>query len=140
VTARRVVAGTGALYALIDADDRWHQRVADWWRSFTGSILVPVTVLPEITYLLATRIGPAAEEAFVRAIGDGEFVVEPLEAEDIRRTTEIIAKYRDLPLGLVDASLVAVAERLQARSILTSERRHFWVVRPNHVRSFTLLP
>jgi uncharacterized protein len=140
VTPPRVVADTGALYALIDADDRWHQRVADWWRGYTGSILVPVTVLPEITYLLATRIGPAAEEAFVRAVADGEFVVEPLEDEDVRRSAEVIAKYRDLPLGFVDASLVAMAERLQARIILTTDRRHFAVVRPNHVRSFTLLP
>ena len=85
-----IIADTGALYALADADDRWHQRVVDWWRSNTVPILVPVTVLPEVAYLLATRIGPVADESFIQACSDGEFTVEQLEEQDLVRSAELL--------------------------------------------------
>lgn len=135
-----VVADTGALYALVDTSDAWHSRVITWWRSNSSAIVVPITVLPEICYLLQTRIGPAAELAFVQAVAEEEFTMESVEPEDLVRAASLIHEYADLPLGLVDASIVAVAERLDTRDILTTDRRHFSVVRPRHARSFTLLP
>ena len=64
---------------LIDQSDVWHRRVLACWRSTRQSVLVPVTVLPEVAYLVHTRIGVDAELAFVRAIADGEFAVEQLD-------------------------------------------------------------
>ena len=139
-TRLTVVADTGPIYALIDASDGWHARVNAWWAHATSNVVLPVTILAEVTYLLQTRIGPAAEEAFVRAIADGEFTVEPLDDEDLPRIADIMHAYRDLPLGFVDASVVAIAERLEAREILTTDRKHFGVVRPRHVRALSLLP
>ena len=135
-----VIADTGALYALIDADDAWHARVVAWWGALPKAVVVPVTVLPEISYLLQTRIGPAAEIAFVRAVADGEFTIEALEPEDFTRIAALMGKYADLPLGFVDASVIAIAERLVTRDILTTDRRHFSVVRPRHARTLALLP
>lgn len=135
-----VIADTGALYALVDADDSWHRPVLDWWTANRLPIVVPVTVLPEVTYLLQRRIGPAAESAFVRALAEGEFRLEAFDEEDVERVPEIMERYDDLPLGFVDASIVALAERLEARDILTTDRRHFSVVRPRHARGFHLLP
>ena len=134
-----VLADTGALYALIDASDAWHERVVDWWRRNTRPVLVPVTVLPEVAYLLATRIGSNAEEAFVRALAD-EFTVEPLETEDIARAADVMHRYADAPIDFVDASLVAMAERIGTRELLTSDRRHFGAIRPRHTTRFTLSP
>ena len=134
-----VVADTGALYALVDASDAWHSRVVAWWRSQSRVVVVPITVLPELCYLLQTRIGPAAELAFVQAIAEDEFTVES-EPEDLVRAATLIDQYADLPLGFVDASVMAIAERLGTRDILTTDRRHFSVVRPRHARSFTLQP
>lgn len=135
-----IVADTGALYALADADDRWHQRVVEWWRGNVVPILVPVTVLPEVTYLLATRIGPAAGEGFVRAVADGELITEPLEQEDVVRAADLLRQYADLPLGFVDATVAAMAERLGSRTLLTTDRRHFSVVRPKSARTYALVP
>jgi predicted nucleic acid-binding protein len=135
-----VVADTGPIYALIDASDAWHSRVNAWWERATSDVVLPVTILAEVTYLLQTRIGPAAEEAFVSAIADGEFTIEHLEDEDLPRIADIMHAYGDLPLGFVDASVVAIAERLEAREILTTDRKHFGVVRPRHVRALSLLP
>jgi predicted nucleic acid-binding protein len=135
-----VIADTGPLYALVDADDAWHSRVVEWWRANKSPIVVPVCVLPELCYLLHTRISPDAEAAFVRAIANGEFTIEPLEPEDIVRADIIMQKYTDLNLGFTDATVIATAERLDAVEILTTNRRHFAQVRPRHAGSLTLRP
>jgi predicted nucleic acid-binding protein len=135
-----VVADTGALYALVDASDVWHTRVADWWTRNTSPIVVPTVVLPEVAYLLQTRIGPRAEIAFIRAVADGEFTTEPVEPDDFDRVLTLMDRYADFPLGFVDAAVIALAERLEAREILTTDRRHFGSVRPQHTRALVLVP
>lgn len=135
-----VVADTGVLYALVDASDAWHARVVRWWEQNQEPVLVPVSVLPEVTYLLQTRLGPDAELAFVRSIVDEELQTEALEPDDFERTVAVMEQYADLPLGFVDATVIAVAERVDAREVLTTDRRHFSAVRPRHVRGFRLVP
>ena len=124
----------------MDRSDAWHARVVAWWKRNTQPVVVPVTVLPEVSYLLQTRIGPGAEQAFVRAVATGEFTTEPLDADDIERAAEVMADYADFPIGFVDASIVAIAERLEVRELLTTDRRHFGAVRPRHARGFLLAP
>ncbi len=128
-TRLTVVADTGAIYALIDQRDAWHERVMTWWTQRPRSVVLPATILSEISYLLGTRIGPHADVAFARALAEGEFVVESLEPEDVQRAAELVREYADLPLGLTDATVIAIAERLDAAEILTTDRRHFQVAR-----------
>jgi predicted nucleic acid-binding protein len=59
---------------------------------------------------------------------------------DLERIAELITTYADFPLGSVDASVVAVAERLNVPEVATLDRRHFTVVRPRHVERLRLLP
>ncbi len=135
-----VLADTGAIYALIDRSDSWHERVVTWWAGGPRRVRLPVTIIPEISNLLGTRLGPEAEEAFIRALAGGEFSIEPLHDEDVVRAAELMGTYRDAPLGFVDASIVAQAERLGVVSVLTTDRRYFSLVRPRHVSSFRLSP
>jgi len=135
-----VIADTGPLYALVDSHDSWHERIAGWWASNRETIVVPVTVLPEVCYLLHTRISAEAESAFVHAVATGEFTVEPLEPEDVARVDALLRKYADLGLGFVDATVIATAERLDVTQILTTDRTHFPAVRPRHAGAFRLLP
>lgn len=128
------------LYALVDRDDAWHSRVRAWWERSREDVLVPVIVLPEVAYLLGRRIGADAELAFTRAISDGEFTLEALAPEDVERAADLMGIYIDTPLGLVDACVVAAAERLDIVSVLTVDRRNFSIVRPRHVPSLKLLP
>lgn len=93
-----------------------------------------------MVYLLATRLGVEPEVRFLGDLAGGSFTVEPVAAADWIRIAELVARYRDLPLGTVDASVVTTAERLRITEIATVDRRHFSVVRPNHVGAFTLLP
>ena len=77
---------------------------------------------------------------FLGDLASGAFTVEPVAVGDWLRVAELVARYRDLPLGTVDASVVTTAERLGVTEIATVDRRHFTVVRPRHVAAFTLLP
>ncbi len=90
--------------------------------------------------MLATRLGVEPEVRFLGDLAAGAFAVEPVAAADWLRIAELVAHYSDLPLGTVDASVVSTAERLGITEIATVDRRHFTVVRPNHVAAFTLLP
>ncbi|MBL1075881.1 PIN domain-containing protein [Nocardia sp. 2] len=100
-------------------------------------LVVPTLVITEPAYLIATRLGTEAE---VRFLGDLAVTVEPVHAADWLRIAELVAKYRDLPLGTADASVIAAAERRNLPHIATTDRRHFSVVRPRHTDMFTLLP
>jgi predicted nucleic acid-binding protein len=135
-----VIADTGALYALVDRDDSWHERVLAWWSEHGNAVVTPVVVLPEVTWLLQARIGPAAELAFVGAVAAGEFVLEDLQHADVERAAAIMRQYGDFPLGFTDAAIAAVAERLETVDLLTTNRRHFSTLRPRGARSYTLLP
>lgn len=105
-----------------------------------GPLIVPTLVITEVTYLLATRLGVESEVRFLGDLAAGAFAIEPVRAGDWLRIAELVAAYRDLPLGTADASVVAAAERLGLEDIATVDRRHFGVVRPNHVPTFALLP
>ena len=125
---------------MADPDDQWHERVREWWERQRGELSVPVTALPEVAFLLQHRLGPDAELDFVRSVVAEELAIESLEAEDVARAAELLADYRDLRLGFVDASIVAMAERLGVRAIATTDRRHFGVIRPRHVERLRMVP
>ncbi len=107
---------------------------------YPGLILVPILVVTEVVYLLGTRLGIESEVRFLGDLAAGEVVPEPVEAGDWMRIAALVAAYRDLPLGSVDASIVAAAERLNAGKIATLDRRHFSVIRPAHMDAFELMP
>ena len=134
----RVIADTGAIIALLDEDDKHHAAVVEVAQSF--DLLVPVTVLPEVDYLVTKYLGEAVVRSFLEAMTEGEFIYLPIEIEEICRTTEIMARYSDIPIGFVDTSLVALAESHNIHKIVTLDRRHFNIIRPEGIEYLELLP
>jgi len=128
------------LYAYIDADDRHHAACLDLLERHPGPLLVPVLVITEVAYLVATRLGTRAEVRFLGDLAAGTLTPEPVVAGDWLRIAQLTARYSDLPLGTVDASVVTAAERLNITEVATLDRRHFGVVRPDHIAAFQLLP
>lgn len=129
---------TGALYALADADDAWHRRMREFFARQHQTLLTPSTVIPEAAYLIRSRLGPHIEKMFAESLAEGEITVENLTRADLARCVQLLGEYDFL--GLVDASLVAVAERLKLKSLVTTDRRDFRRVRPKHVPALDLLP
>lgn len=97
-------------------------------------------MVTEVAYLLGARLGWDAEARFLGDLANGAFTLEPVHPADALRMVELVAQYHDLPLGSVDASIVAAAERLDVTEIATVDRRHFSVVRPRHTSAFELRP
>ena len=135
-----LLVDAGPLYAYVDADDAHHVSCLELLETHPGPLIVPILVVTEVAYLLATRLGAQSEVRFLGDLASGAFATETVRAADWIRIAELVAGYRDLPLGTVDASVVATAERLEAVEIATVDHRHFGVVRPSHAPSFTLLP
>jgi predicted nucleic acid-binding protein len=132
------VVDTGPLYAAADDDDDDHERAVETLSRRDLRLLVPALVIAEATYLIGSRLGVQAEAAFLRGVAELE--VEMPVREDFLRMADLVDQYADSPLGGTDASVVALAERLDARVIVTLDRRHFAPIRPRHRDAFELLP
>ncbi len=138
-----IIVDTGPLVAAAISTDTNHRRCVELFASLhlNGErLVVPAYVVTEVCYLLAREGGPKPEADFVRSLAAGDFTVAPVNHAGFERIADLIIQYADLPLGLVDASVVALAEQLGVQEIATLDRRHFSVVRPQHVNTFTLLP
>jgi hypothetical protein len=135
-----VVVDTGPLYAIADRDDDWHHRIVRFVETNQEDLIVPASVVPEAAYLLLTHLGPTAERQLIQSILGGELAVEELTIADYRRTLELLRRYESARIGFVDASVIAVAERLKIPRVLTTDRRDFSTVRPRHCKAFELLP
>lgn len=135
-----LVVDAGPLVAAAATRDRNHERCVALLSQAPRPLIVPILVVTEVAYFLADRIGQAAEHAFARSLREGELLTEPVEPSDWARIDDLLVEYADLPLGIVDASVVAGCERLGATTLATLDRRHFSVVRPRHCAALTLLP
>jgi predicted nucleic acid-binding protein len=132
------IVDAGPLYAAADADDQDHAASVKALERADLRLVIPALVIAEATYFVGRRLGARAEEAFLR--GMAELDVEGPTREDLARMAELVSEYADFPLGGTDASVIALAERLDARVVLTLDRRHFAAVVPRHCPSFRLLP
>lgn len=135
-----LIADTGALYALYDADDGSHEAVLEALETDPGPLVVPTAILAEIDYLLREFLGVDAELDFLTSLRTGAFLLDTGVQDDLERIQALVAQYRDLDLGLADAAVIATAERLEARKILTLDERDFRAIRHRDGGTFTLWP
>jgi len=135
-----LVVDASSLLAYVDADEPRHHDVGDVLRSERGSLVTTELTAAEADYLILTRLGVDAELAFLRDLEEGTFIVDCLDRGELLKAREVVARYRDLRLGLADASLVVLAARYQTNRILTLDERAFRTVTPLQGGSFTLLP
>jgi hypothetical protein len=135
-----ILVDTGPIVALINDRDDHHQECRQLLERLDEPLLVPATVATEACILLERRRGSRAEQLFLQDLRAGHFtLIESLSA-DLDRITELVNQYSDLSLGAVDASVIALAERLRITTVLTLDKRDFSTVRPIHVQQLTLLP
>jgi predicted nucleic acid-binding protein len=130
---------TGPIVAALNAKDPDHKRCAALL-SDSDDLLIPAPVLVEVDYWLLKLAGPGTWSDFVADIERGAYRIEDTTEEDLKRAAELQSTYLDLDLGFVDASIVAVCERLGYTTLATLDRRHFSIVKPRHCTHLTLLP
>jgi predicted nucleic acid-binding protein len=128
------------ILAVADAVDPDNERCLDLLEEHAGGLVTTALVVAEAGWLIERQLGAGAEAAFYSSIAAGDLSVESLTTADWQRVAELVERYADLGLGGVDASLVAIAERLVLPDIATLDHRDFRAVRPRHIDAFTLLP
>lgn len=135
-----LIIDTGVIVAAADRNDRHHDQSVEVIRQANGPLLTTGLVIAECAYLIQRQLGPTAEATLYRSIIEGSLQVEPLNNSDWARVAELVTTYADLPLGGTDASVIAVAERLDQSRIATLDRRHFTIVKPANGQAFELVP
>jgi len=135
-----LVVDTGPLLAALDVNDLDHERCRDFLADAPEQIVVPAPVVVELEWMTTSRVGRDEFDDFLDDVETGRVRVEPLNAEDYARIRVLLRTYADFPLGLIDASVVAICERLGEHKVATLDHRHFSVIRPKHARSLRLLP
>lgn len=135
-----LICDTGPLLAALDASDPDHEPCAHLLLECEEDLVVPALVLAELDYWCARRLPGQAWLVFLDDVLAGVYRVEPPSTVDLARCRVLQARYDDLTLGVVDASVIALAERLGESRIATLDQRHFRAVRPAHVETLSLLP
>ncbi|MDH5669502.1 MAG: PIN domain-containing protein [Nitrospira sp.] len=133
-----ILVDAGPLIALIHKDDAHHARCVVAFRAITEPLGTVWPALTEAMYLLS--FSWKAQEALWETIDRGVVNLLDVEGRDLVRIRELMKKYKDLPMDLADAALVAVAERERIRRIFTLDRRDFEVYRPAKLGRFIILP
>lgn len=135
-----IIIDTSVIYALLDRRDRRHAEALAWYRGVDEEVATTPMVLAEAGHLANARAGARAARAFRRDVRAGAYLVE-WWPDAAALCAEIAEGYEELGIGMTDASLVAVADRLQTVRLATFDERHFRAVRPlSGGDAFVLLP
>lgn len=133
------VADTSFIVALGNRAEGTHEARKAVKR-LQDTIAVPQSVLAEVGYMLTRKLGNRGMAEFLRRLPEMKYRVIALTEEDLMRTAEILDKYADSRVDFVDATIAAVAERLNITRILTLDQRDFQILRPKHAEQFEILP
>ncbi len=137
--ASPLILDTSGIVALYDADSREHKVFAAVAFAPGVTRILPSAILSEVDYMLGERVDPRAAKRFLDGVVQGFFEVEPFTDEDARYAQRAIARYPALSLGLADCAVMSLAERLGCPRILTTDRRHFLVVKPIAFAAFEIV-
>jgi predicted nucleic acid-binding protein len=135
-----LIVDTGPLFAAFDARDPAHEACRVLLSDATEDLVVPSLVLAEVDYWCRRRLKPQDWLTFLEDVVAGAYRLVHPTPTDLERCLELQQTYADLDLGVVDASVIALAERMGEHKLATLDRRHFGTVRPQHVDALSLLP
>lgn len=119
---------TSGLVAALFTDQRRHHECAGALRNASAPLTVSPFVLAELDYLLGKLSGVAAQLALLDEVANGAYDLATFTPHEIGLARDLAAKYRDLSIGLADASIVVLARRLDDHDVLTLDERHFRVL------------
>lgn len=131
---------TSFLLGVIDRRDPHHRHASAYYRAIEGNALFPAAGLAELAYHMHQIGGGRLVATTLELVRKGPLGLVDLTELDYDRAAEILRQYHDSRIDFVDASIMALAERLNITRILTYDHRDFRLFKPAHVESFTILP
>lgn len=129
---------TGAILAIVDAEDRWHSACIEALQLFRLPLLSTEAVLTETFHL--TGKNPHNIERTWRFVRSGALKIHPMLDPDLLELHALMAQYADRPMDFADATLVHLAARERLPTILTVDHDDFETYRLPGRRKFTILP
>lgn len=135
-----LLVDASGLLSQADTDEPRHAEVSRLLRAESEALVTTELVVAEADYLILRRLGVEAELAFLDDLAAGTFEIECLTRSELGTARDVAQRYRDLRLGLADASLVVLARRHRTTRILTLDERAFRAVAPLQGGTFTVLP
>lgn len=129
---------TGVLVALLARDDASHAACASAITGYPGILVMSEAVLTEAMHLLGRF--PGGADACLEFTLTARAALVPMTPFRLTRCRRLMHTYRDVPIDLADASLVAIAEEMRVEGVFTLDRRGFQVYRLFGRRAFRILP
>ena len=134
-----ILVDAGPLVALVDGGEQDHELCVKTLSSLSAPMVTTWPAFTEAMYLLGSAGGWKAQEALWKLLERGDLQLVPLETSLQNRTRVLMTKYRDMPMDLAGASLVAVAEALGLTRVFTLDS-DFQVYRWKGKRRFETFP
>ena len=130
---------SGPLVALLDSDDPYHARCSQVVPGLPKPLITTLPALTEAMYFLGEQFGWRGQEHLWQLVISNELLIAPVESETLARLPVLMEQYRDAPMDIADASLVAVAEAMGLRHIFTIDS-HFYAYRLRNGRTLEVIP
>jgi predicted nucleic acid-binding protein len=124
-----IVVDTSAILAYMNSADTHHAAVVSWLEAEQDDLVTTPLILAEVDHLVGARGGSAAQSAWRADLAAGAYLVEWWPGA-VAAAVRVAEGYADSGLGLADASLVVLAQRVETIGIATLDERHFRAVRP----------
>ena len=129
---------TGPIVAFFDRDDRYHKMCVEILKETQPPLITTWPVVTECFYLL--NFSWEVQDDLWTFIRRGGIEIYPLEKDHFNRCQDLMKQYRDLPMDLADATMVALAEVLGLSKIFTLDHKDFSIYRLKQRKRFTLIP
>jgi uncharacterized protein len=135
-----IICDTGPLIAVYGRNQPVQSRVQRILTADPGPLVVSPFVLAQLDYMIVRDAGVGAELQVLADVGAGTYKLADFTEADIAHVASVVSRYRDMKVGLADASIVVLAARYQTTRVLTFNERHFRAMRPVYGDAFTILP
>lgn len=135
-----ILLDTSGLLAALIASQRAHERARRALEEEQAPLVLSPFVLAEVDHFLGRWAGIDVQASFLDEVARGAYELVPFDAASVGEARDVVAGYRDLAVGLADASLVVLAGRYGTNRVLTLDERHFRTLRTPDGKHFTLLP
>lgn len=135
-----ILLDTSGLLAAMFADQVDHESCVEVLETTTPPLLLSPFVLAELDYLVMRNAGVDAELRLLEDVADGAYDVVEFTRADVADALATARRYRDLEVGIADASVVVLSEKYGTRDVLTLDQQHFRVVVNAQSQPFRILP
>jgi uncharacterized protein len=135
-----ILLDTSGLFAVLNPDQPGHAAAASVLAEEQTPLILSPFVLCQLDYLLLTRGRGDSELALLEEVAHGAYELAAFARDDVAAALQTARRYRDLRVGLADASIVVLADRYGTNRVLTLDERHFRALRTLRGDPFVVLP